>query len=259
MVWVILSSHEEQGVYPMTTNETHDTIGCPHTPHDSGEHGTSSSSDGHMSLQDIQDAYARYAKWIDRLDWIDHLFTGRYRRRHFSHAEGRVLDVACGVGANFRYLPASTEIVGIDISEPLVERAREELDSLDTPGMVERMNAQDLALDDDSFDTVISSFSTCTFPDPESALQEMARVCRPDGQILLLEHGRSDNSLIARCQEWRADAHYKKSGCRLTQEPCSVVRRAGLAVDEVESTQFGRITRIVCDRPTSLASSKADQ
>ncbi|GAB7009577.1 class I SAM-dependent methyltransferase [Halorubrum trueperi] len=202
-----------------------------------------------MTVQDIQAAYARYAKWIDRFGWLNRLFTGRYRHRQFSRAEGEVLDVACGTGSNFRYLPESTGLVAIDISEPLVERARSELDALDRDGTVNRMDAQDLEFEDDSFDTVISSFSTCTFPDPVAALREMARVCRPDGQILLLEHGRSDNRLVARYQEWRADSHYEKSGCRLTQEPLAVVRRAGLTVDEAESAQFGRITRIVCERP----------
>ncbi|WP_425604748.1 class I SAM-dependent methyltransferase [Halobellus ordinarius] len=183
------------------------------------------------------------------MGWLNRLLTGRYRHRQFSHAEGRVLDVACGAGTNFQYLPERTEIVGIDISDPLVERAQSELDRLNRDGTVERMDAQDLNFADNSFDTVISSFSTCTFPDPVAALEEMARVCRPNGRILLLEHGRSDNSFLARYQEWRAEAHYERSGCRLTQNPLAVVRQAGLSVDEAESAQLGRITWIVCERP----------
>lgn len=224
-----------------------DTIPTSDSPRNSTDNGTKPSTDRQMTVQDIQDAYARYAKWIDRFGWLNGLLTGRYRRRQFSHADGRVLDVACGTGENFRYLPESTEIVGIDISEPLLERARSELDTLERDGTVTRMDAQDLQFEDDSFDTVISSLSTCTFPDPGAALREMARVCRPDGRILLLEHGRSDNRFVARYQEWRADAHYEKSGCRVTQEPLTVVRRAGLSVDEVETAQLGRITRIACD------------
>jgi len=59
------------------------------------------------------------------------------------------------------------------------------------------MDAQALEFPDDSFDTVISSFSTCTFPDPIAALHEMERVCTPDGEILLLEHRRSDAAPLA--------------------------------------------------------------
>ncbi|MFC5136552.1 MULTISPECIES: class I SAM-dependent methyltransferase [Haloferacaceae] len=231
----------------MTNHDTHDTINTPDSPRHSQHETRNTSNTGQMTVQDIQEAYARYATWIDRLGWLNRLLTGRYRSRQFSQATGRVLDVACGAGTNFQYLPESTEIVGIDISEPLLERARSELETLERNGTVKQMDAQDLAFEDDSFDTVISSFSTCTFPDPIGALREMSRVCRPEGQILLLEHGRSDNDLIARYQEWRADAHYEKSGCRVTQEPLSVVCRAGLPVNEAETAQLGRITRIVCD------------
>lgn len=233
----------------MSKHQTQDTITASDTPQRTGDDTSESPNSGHMTAQDIEDAYARYAKWIDRLGWLNRLLTGRYRRRQFTQAEGRVLDVACGAGANFQYLPESAEIVGIDISEPLLERAKSELDTLGRDGTVKQMDAQDLEFADDSFDTVISSFSTCTFPNRVDALQEMARVCRSDGQILLLEHGRSDNRFIARYQEWRADAHYEKSGCRVTQEPLSVVREAGLSVDKSKSAQFGRITRIVCECP----------
>ncbi|WP_281195999.1 class I SAM-dependent methyltransferase [Halorubrum sp. F4] len=242
----------------MTQHETHDTSDDPHIPTDSGSHGTDRSVQGTMTVEDIQAAYARYAKWIDRMSWLDRLLTGRYRRQQFSRAEGRVLDVACGAGSNFRYLPESADIVGIDISEPLLEQAQAELDTLDRDGAISQMDAQALEFADDSFETVISSFSTCTFPDPVTALQEVARVCRPDGRILLLEHGSSDNALIARYQEWRADAHYEKSGCRLTQEPFDVVRQAGLSIDESETAQFGRITQIVCEHPDNPIRSKAD-
>ncbi len=197
-----------------------------------------------MSVEDVRDAYARYADWIDRFDWLNRLATGRYRRRQFAGVTGRVLDVACGTGTNFRYLPATVDLVGIDISEAMLARARDELDRLDRDETLEQMDAQALEFDDDSFDAVISALSTCTFPDPVAALREMERVCAPDGRILLVEHGKSDVSLVARYQQWRADAHYERAGCRVTQEPLELVRRAGLSVDDVDTAQFGRITTI---------------
>lgn len=104
------------------------------------------------------------------------------------------------------------------------------------------MDAQNLSFSDNSFDGVISTLSTCTFPDPVAALQEMDRVCKPAGTIRLAEHGRSDVSLFARFQEWRADAHYQKSGCRWTQEPRAIVERAGLSMVDVTTGFFGTIT-----------------
>jgi len=242
----------------MPHHEPHGTIDTVHSTQESSD-GTESTADGHVTVEDIQNVYDRQAKWVSRLGWLDRLVTGRYRRRQFGRATGRVLDVACGPGTNFRYLTEATEIVAIDISEGLLELARGELDGLERDGRVARMDAQDLEFDADSFETVISSFSTCTFPEPVVALEEMARVCRPDGEILLLEHGRSDNAVIARIQEWRAEAHYEKSGCRLTHEPLEVVRKAGLSVNEVETAQFGRVTRIGCGPPDGANHTEVDR
>src|SRR5699024_9946383 len=138
-------------------------------------------------------------------------------------ADGRVLDVACGTGANFPYLPDTVALVGVDISPEMLAKARDRLGRLKIEGTLEQMDAQALEFDDDSFDTVISSLSTCTFPDPVIAIEEMVRVCKPAGRILLLEHGRSDFRPLARFQDWRADTHYATAGCRWNQEPLELI------------------------------------
>lgn len=196
------------------------------------------------SADDIADLYADVADTLHRWSWADRLVTGRYRERQFGDASGRVLDVACGTGTNFPYLPVDIDLVGIDISPDMLANAREELDRLPLEGSLRRMDAQALAFPDDCFDTVISALSTCTFPDPIEALQEMERVCKPDGRILLLEHGRSDVGPLARFQDWRADAHYEKRGCRWNQEPVGLVREAGLPVVESWTALLGTVSGI---------------
>lgn len=228
----------------MNEREPTDAIVEPRRTLNDGSQGIDPATNRPMTVEEIQDSYARYAKWIDRFDWLDRLFTGRYRRQQFASASGRVLDVACGTGTNFRYLPDSVDLVGIDISQEMLAKARNELDRLDRDETLQQMDAQALEFEDNSFDTVISSLSTCTFPDPVAALREMERVCLPDGRILLVEHGRSDVELIARYQEWRSEAKYEKTGCRATQEPLKIVQRAGLSVDKCDTGQFGRITTI---------------
>lgn len=195
-----------------------------------------------MSVSEIEEWYAEYADRMHRFEWVDRLFIGRYRQAQFGDVDGRVLDVACGIGTNFRYLPDTVELVGIDISPDMLVNAEKHLAKLGMDGTLREMNAQNLEFPDNSFDTVISALSTCTFPDPIAALREMERVCKPDGMIRLVEHGRSDVGAIARFQEWRADAHYAKSGCRWTQEPSEVVKAAGLSVRETTTGLFGTIT-----------------
>jgi len=214
--------------------------------------GRDHASHRHKSAQDVQATYADVADRFARFAWLDRLFTGRFRRRQFGDASGRVLDVACGTGTNFPYLPQSIDLVGVDLSPEMLANARDELDRLDLDGSLCRMDAASLAVPDDSFDTVISALSTCTFPDPVAALQEMDRVCKPDGRILLLEHGQSDVGPVARFLDWRAESHYEKMGCRWNQEPLDLVEAAGLPVVESRSAVLGIVTAIEA-RPTATA------
>lgn len=197
-----------------------------------------------MSVEEIQESYAECASWFDRFDWLERRITGRYRQRLFGDVDGRVLDVACGTGTNFPYLPSTIDLVGIDISPEMLAKARDRLEDLEVDGVVTRMDAQALEFDDDSFDTVISAMSTCTFPDPVAALEEMNRVCKPGGRILLFEHGRSDVGPIARFQDLSADIHYASAGCRWNQEPLELLLSVGLPVSAASTHFFGIVTLI---------------
>lgn len=223
----------------------------PHDPTDQATRTHSERTAQEQSVQrrsksadEIADAYADVADKLARWRQLDQLVAGRYRQDHFRYASGRVLDVACGTGRNFQYLPSASEVVGIDISDEMLTHARSELGRLDVEGTVHTMDAQALDFSDDSFDTVISSFSTCTFPDPKAALHEMERVCRPDGEILLLEHRHSDAAPLAWLQVWRAESQYEKNGCRLTHDPLETVEQAGLTVENTSTSFFGLVATI---------------
>lgn len=198
---------------------------------------------------ELREIYAEMAPRFDRFEFVDRLTLGRHRERLFSRARGRVLDVACGTGVNFRYLPDGVTLVGVDLSPEMVERARARAAGLDLDAEVRQGDATDLDYGDDAFDAVISSLSTCTFPDPIAVLREMDRVCAPDGRILLLEHGRSSLGPIGRFQDWWAPRHFEKHGCRWNQEPADLVVEAGLEPVEVRRALFGVLTSMVV-RPT---------
>jgi ubiquinone/menaquinone biosynthesis C-methylase UbiE len=105
-------------------------------------------------------------------------------------------------------------------------------------------NAEVLPFSDETFDTVVSSLSTCTFPDPVAALKEMARVCRRTGKVLLLEHGRSDRDWLARFQDRTADRHAKQLGCHWNRNSLELVKRAGLAINNAQRVFFGVFNQI---------------
>jgi len=100
-------------------------------------------------------------------------------------------------------------------------------------------NGEALPFPEKSFDTVVSSLTTCTFPNPVSALREMARVCKSAGEILLLEHGRSDREWLGRWQDRRADRYAKQLGCHWNREPVEIVHEAGLTIPRASRKFFG--------------------
>ena len=97
----------------------------------------------------------------------------------------------------------------------MLEGARQNASQLGLSVNLVVIDAQKLEFVDQSFDTVVSALSTCTFPDSIKALREMGRVCRLGGQILLLEHGHSSWSWLAGFQDRRVHQHYQENaGCR---------------------------------------------
>jgi ubiquinone/menaquinone biosynthesis C-methylase UbiE len=167
------------------------------------------------------------------------LRVAKKRAKLFSRAKGNVLDVACGYGINFQYLTDASRISGVDFSPVMLEMAREQVKALKVPVELSQGDAEALDFPDDSFDTVVSAMSTCSFLHPVAALREMRRVCKPDGRIMLLEHGRSSWELLGRYQDRNLAEMLRTAGCRWNQQPQENVRQAGLEILSDKRSFFG--------------------
>ena len=109
-------------------------------------------------------------------------------------------------------------------------------------------DAEALPFRDNTFDTVVSTLSTCTFPNPVTALQETGRVCGATGKVLLLEHGRSDREWLSRWQDRHADQFVKPLGCHWNREPLDIAHKAGLRIDTARRFFFGIFHQMNCTR-----------
>ncbi len=199
--------------------------------------------------EEIRQKYERFARWYDLMDGIPEVLgMRRLRRRLLERASGKVLEIAAGTGRNLRHYPSTCKIAAVDFSPAMLEVARKRAARLGMTIPFLVMDAEGLAFPDQCFDTVVSSLSMCTFRDPAGALREMVRVCRADGRILLLEHGRSDLEWLGRWQDRRADRHAKTLGCRWNREPLDLVRQAGLNLIAAQRLFFG-IFHLVETRP----------
>jgi ubiquinone/menaquinone biosynthesis C-methylase UbiE len=163
----------------------------------------------------------------------------RLRRKLLQEASGKVLEVAAGTGKNFRYYPAGPRVIAVDLSLEMLKVAQRRAARLKGNIPVTVMDGEALAFPDRSFDTIASSLSLCTFPHPVAALKEMARVCKADGRILLLEHGRSEREWLGRWQDRRAEKHAAFMACHWNREPQELTRQAGLKLIAGTRTFFG--------------------
>jgi ubiquinone/menaquinone biosynthesis C-methylase UbiE len=192
------------------------------------------------TTEEIKRKYNAFASRYRTMERVQELLgMRRLRRRLLQRSSGEVLEVACGTGANFPHYPHGCAVTAIDVSPEMMNGAEQRAEKLGLDVEFRIMDAEALAFPDDSFDTVASSLSLCTFPDPIAALSEMERVCRVDGRILLLEHGRSDNRLVGRIQDVREEAHAKQLGCHWNREPLELVEQAGLHPIATKRTLFG--------------------
>jgi ubiquinone/menaquinone biosynthesis C-methylase UbiE len=195
-----------------------------------------------QEIRALYDGMASKWGWISLADSV--LGMNRLRSKQFRDAAGHVLDVACGTGENFKFLPKADSITAIDLSPAMVVRARKRAEKMGVDVLVEEADAAALPFDDDVFDVVITAYSSCTFVDHVAAFREMQRVTRPGGQILFVEHGRSNVGWIADRQDRKIEDHYAHSGCRNNREPVEEIEEAGLVPLSVRRSHFGMGTRV---------------
>ena len=193
-----------------------------------------------FASRDISEKYDRFARWYDWVEGVPELVgLSRLRRRALQQASGKVLEVAVGTGKNLPHYSRQSGIIGMDLSSGMLNIASKRAAKLSMHVSLYLADAEVLPFSDQCFDTVVSTLSSCTFPNPARAFQEMARVCRTGGKILLLEHGRSDREWLARFQDRHADRFAEPLGCHWNREPLELVEHAALKVVKARRTFFG--------------------
>jgi ubiquinone/menaquinone biosynthesis C-methylase UbiE len=163
------------------------------------------------------------------------------RRQIIGLAEGKVLEIGSGAGANFtHYDPARvTKLYALEPNPNMIalaerERRRTNLDVeyLELPG-------ERIPLEDRSMDSVVSTFTLGTIPDVLTALRGMRRVLRPDGKLIFLELGLSSDASVRRWQKrWDPVAHWLFEGLHLTRDIPATLREGGFHVETLETTHL---------------------
>lgn len=148
---------------------------------------------------DLKKHYDLLSRFYDLSDWFLENF--RYKKLRpmvWSHASGKTLDLGVGTGLNIPHYPSHLQnIVGVDLSEGMLERAQRRAKLLGSPVELLQMDATALKFPERSFDTIVSTFLFCVLPNAlqPQALSECWRVLSPNGRLVLLEYAFSKNPL----------------------------------------------------------------
>ena len=203
-----------------------------------------------MDIGRLRAVYDRRAASYDRsVGLAERIALGGLRRAFGAELRGETLEVAVGSGLSLpHYAPAVGRAVGVDLSGGMLGQARLRAAALGRPVAIAQADAQRLPFPDASFDTVAVSLALCTIPEPAVALREVARVCRPEGRVVLLEHVRSPVVPISALQRLLSPLQERFIGCHLDRETVDVVRRLGFTV-ESERRRLFAVFRLIVARP----------
>lgn len=188
---------------------------------------------------------AMYDGFEAPMDWMG----GRRRRRRvIRQASGRTLEVGIGTGRNLSAYPEDVRLTGVDLSARMLERTEARAQRLEAPVRLERADAEHLPFADDSFDTVTATSVFCSVDDPVGGLEEIRRVVKPGGRVLLLEHVRPTGRLLGWIFDRLAPIVRRLFGPFINRRTERNVRQAGLEI--VDLRRHG-IWREIIARPST--------
>jgi ubiquinone/menaquinone biosynthesis C-methylase UbiE len=162
------------------------------------------------------------------------------RARLLESARGSVLEIGAGTGLNLPFYGTSVEALTVTEPEaPMARRLAKRLREQSRAVNLIEANAEELPLADDQFDTAVSTLVLCTVPDPLRALREVWRVLKPGGQLLFIEHVRSDDPRLAKWQDRlnglnRIVAH----GCNCNRSTLDAIQQTGFTIRSLEKTEL---------------------
>jgi len=152
-----------------------------------------------MQIETVKEAYRRYAGFYDAI-FGPVLHAGRKTVVETLACKPgeRVLEVGVGTGLSLPLYPASVKVTGIDLSREMLDKARARVArrGLANVEALLEMDAEAMAFPDASFDKVVAMYVISAVPHPGRLLEELHRVCKPDGEILLVNHVSSENRLV---------------------------------------------------------------
>ncbi len=192
----------------------------------------------------------RHASDYDRRTaHIERRFFAASRTWVCGRAEGQVLEIAIGTGANLGYYPAGVELTGVDWSAGMLAEAARNADSLGLTVDLQEADATALPFADGRFDSVVCTFSLCSIADLPAGLAEAVRVLRPGGDLLLADHVGSTFWPLRALQRAAELVSVPVQGEHFTRRPLEALTTVDVQVLATERLHAGLVERVHARRP----------
>ena len=146
-----------------------------------------------------------------------------------------LLEAGVGSGKNIEYYPAGIEIYAIDFSPKMIKEAEKKAKKYNKEIKLLEMNIQNLDFEDNYFDLIVTSCVFCSVPDPVKGLEELKRVLKEDGRIIMLEHMRSKNELVGKVMDWLNWVSLYTWGANINRKTIENIEKSGLELVEVSN------------------------
>ncbi|MEH7439926.1 class I SAM-dependent methyltransferase [Neobacillus drentensis] len=178
-----------------------------------------------------------FAKWYDFfMNPLEKKKFKRIRNELISKAEGNVLEIGAGTGINFPLYKGVEKVTAIEPSPHMIECSLLKTKQAVVPIEIVQASAEELPFADNTFDTVVATLVFCTIPNPEKALLELKRVCKPEGSILLFEHVKMKNRFLGYLQDWLTPAWKKVcDGCCLNRNTMELFQAHEVLINRIET------------------------
>jgi len=202
----------------------------------------------------IRRIYDRGAWWYDFREWLpERLAFRRWRRGLWGLVpDGAVLEVGVGTGKNFPHYGEGHQVTAVDFSPKMLRRAQTLAERDGLPVTLMLMDAQALDFEDESFDSVVSTFVFCSVPDPVLGLREVRRVLKPGGRAYLLEHVLSQKRALRWLMRRFNGVARALNGANIDRDTVGNVEGAGFAVIEVRDLWSDIVKLIIAERGDGL-------
>jgi ubiquinone/menaquinone biosynthesis C-methylase UbiE len=165
----------------------------------------------------------------------------QWRKQLFADAVGNVLELEVGAGNNFKYYPAGVSVTATDMSARLIEKAKTEAAACGVRTGFIVSPVEELELQRQSFDTIISTFTLSAYQNPVEVLQRFNHWCRADGKILLMDYGLSQCGIVSWLQQKWGPYHYKRTGSHIDKDLLAILSASRLKIKRIEVKYAGMV------------------